>query len=350
MRITHSNTLVNGPHRAGLAGAGLVGAGLVSEGRVGKGLAGAGLVGGGLVIGLVNNMPPAALRAAEQQFRALVAAAPGAPVRLRVFVDRAAHPCPSEAHEDLDALWNAQLDGLIVTGTEPRARAMTGEPLWPGLAAIADWACENTLSTIWSCMAAHAAAYRLDGVERVRLPEKLWGVFACARASDHPLVADASARWPVPHSRRNALDERDLIGAGYRILSRAPRVGADIFIKQARQSLFVMAQGHPEYGPDSLLREYRREVKRFLDGQRDHYPEMPEGYFDQAATARFTALRDAIATDPATAPLDLLSCGGGFAPVRDWSTHATRLYARWLSLLAGRKAETSRPSRVRVAA
>ena len=310
---------------------------------------------GGLVIGLVNNMAPAAMRATEGRFRQLLAAAPAGPaVRLRVFVDRAAHPCPSGEHEDLDALWDASLDGLIVTGTEPRALAMTDEPLWPRLAALTDWAGENTLSTLWSCMAAHAAVFRLDGLHRRRLPEKLWGVFDCAKASDHgrpghPLLSGAPPRWPVPHSRCNDLDEADLREAGYRILSRADRVGADLFVKQARDSLFVLAQGHLEYAPDSLLREYRREVKRFLAGQRADYPEMPEGYCDRETAGRLAAARDRISRDPAAAPRLLLEQAAAFTPARDWSTHATRLHSRWLSYLAARKAETTRARASRTA-
>ena len=43
------------------------------------------------------------------------------------------------------------------------------------------------------------------------------------------------------------------------MLSRSPVAGADLFIKQ-RKSLFVFLQGHPEYDPGSLLREYQRDA------------------------------------------------------------------------------------------
>ena len=44
------------------------------------------------------------------------------------------------------------------------------------------------ISTVWSCLAAHAAVLHLDGIERAPLPEKRIGVFDCdrlARASAH---------------------------------------------------------------------------------------------------------------------------------------------------------------------
>ena len=42
---------------------------------------------------------------------------------------------------------------------------------------------------------------------------------------------------------------------------------------------FVFFQGHPEYDSISLLKEYRREVDRFVAGIRGDYPPFPENYF-----------------------------------------------------------------------
>ena len=38
-------------------------------------------------------------------------------------------------------------------------------------------------------------------------------------------------------------------------------------------------QGHPEYDTISLLKEYKREVDRFVRGEREDYPPFPENYF-----------------------------------------------------------------------
>jgi len=56
-----------------------------------------------------------------------------------------------------------------------------------------------------------------------------------------------------------------------------------MFVKE-RKSLFLFFQGHPEYDADSLPREYRRDVGRFLRSERESYPGMPKGYFDEATT------------------------------------------------------------------
>src|SRR6267142_6998346 len=110
-------------------------------------------------IGLVNNMPDAALEATERQFTALIeAAATDIPVRLRFF--SVPHVPRSEREErhlgesylGLRDFWDSRLDALIVTGTEPRAPVLPDEPYWPALAELIEWAEQHTISTVWSCL------------------------------------------------------------------------------------------------------------------------------------------------------------------------------------------------------
>ena len=142
-----------------------------------------------------------------------------------------------------------------------------------------------------SCLAAHAAVYHLDGIGRQKFPEKLSGVFDCMRSGAHRILAAAPETWRIPHSRSNDLPAQALTAAGYQILSTSPVAGADMFIRQGK-SLFVFLQGHPEYDPDSLLREYHRDVSRFLRREREAYPQMPSGYFDAAAATALVAFRE----------------------------------------------------------
>jgi homoserine O-succinyltransferase len=187
---------------------------------------------------------------------------------------------------------------------------------------------------VWSCLAAHAAVLRLDGIDRQRLPGKLSGVFECARGADHPIAANAGFPWRMPHSRYNGLDEAALLAAGYRILSRSPSVGVDMFVKPGK-SLFLFVQGHPEYDPGALFREYRRDVGRFLAGVREGYPETPYGAFEAAGAAAFARFReravqhrsrDLLASFPAMPAAD-----GSQSP---WRDSAVCVYANWLEYLA----------------
>ncbi|WP_428490158.1 homoserine O-acetyltransferase/O-succinyltransferase family protein [Rhodopila sp.] len=287
-----------------------------------------------LVVGLINNMPPAARRATEQQFAELLKTASR---RLRVRVKLfAVETLLDDPDDTLAMLDQSGADAVIVTGAEPRASAITDEPLWPALGRLIDWAGERTISTIWSCMAAHAAVFRLDQISRRPLARKLSGVFTCVKASDHPLLADAPGCWPVPHSRQNTLDETELLGSGYTVLSQARSIGVDCFVKQARASLFVLLQGHPEYGPDSLLNEFRRDVRRFVLGQRACWPDVPEGYFDAEVVAELAGLRARLA--PGAEVQASVDAAITVAPRQVWRPAAVGLYAGWLSYLSEQKA------------
>ena len=177
-----------------------------------------------LTIGIVNNMPEAAFDATARQFDDLLRRAIRREDALdfRFFAppDRMGEgAAASIRHEPSNALWTATLDGLIVTGTEPQAARIADEPTLPFLARLFDWAEEARVPAVWSCLAAHAAVHRLDGIERRHRDAKLFGVFACDRAADHPLLAGLDGPWLVPHSRLNELPEDDLTACGYTVLT-----------------------------------------------------------------------------------------------------------------------------------
>jgi len=297
--------------------------------------------GGTLAIGLVNNMPDAALRSTERQFSELLERAAGQiPFMLRVFsfsdaprtTEAARHV--AEHHEPIERLWDSDLDGLIVTGTAPVAPLLEEEPCWPDLTRLVEWAERHTTSTIWSCLAAHVAVRHIDGVERQPLDAKLSGVFECAKLAEHPLLALVPSRWTTPHSRYNELPEAELLARGYRILSRSAVAGADIFTKRCG-SLFVFLQGHPEYDAGALGREYRRDVAEFLAGRRDVYPEMPAGYFTPQVASALAEFRDAAINGRDAGLFEyFLSLAEMTAP---WREAATGLYAAWLAQLAARR-------------
>jgi homoserine O-succinyltransferase/O-acetyltransferase len=297
-----------------------------------------------IVIGLVNNMPDSALRTTERQFQNLLSdAGDDRAIRLRYFSlpelprGEAARSHINAHYEDLSALWASRIDGLIVTGTEPRASVLTDEPYWTTLTKLIDWAEERTISTIWSCLAAHAAVLHMDGIERRRLAKKLSGVFDCEKVADHRITAGASAQWSVPHSRYNDLPEEMLVAQGYGVLSRSAETGADLFVKDG-DSLFVFIQGHPEYEQGTLLHEYRRDVGRYLAGERDSYPEMPCGYFDTHAVAaldsfREQALHNRDAILLSRFPTIILEG----RPSYRWREPAVRLYRNWIRVIEERK-------------
>ena len=101
-------------------------------------------------------------------------------------------------------------------------------------------------------------------------------------------MTEGLTRTIAPHSRYNTLAECDLDANGYLTLTRAPDAGADMFVKEG-ETLEVFWQSHPEYDHDTLAREYRRDMLRFLRGERPHAPMTPARYFDGEAQARIEA-------------------------------------------------------------
>ena len=294
-----------------------------------------------LVIGLVNNMPDAALKTTERQFRELLASAAGPrQISLQVFsfpeLPRSAEGrrYVAEHHQPIENLWRGDFDGLIVTGAAPVAASVEQEPCWPTLTRLVDWAERHTASTIWSCLAAHAAVRYIDGIERRPLGGKLSGVFDCAGVADHDLLGMMPVRWSAPHSRYNELPEAVLRARGYHVLSRSRAAGADIFVKRC-DSLFVFLQGHPEYDAGALGREYRRDVVNFLAGKSDDYPDMPANYFTAEIAGEMAAFRAVALRDRDAALFErfpVLPAMG--AP---WHGAAVGLYAGWLAQLAARR-------------
>lgn len=295
-----------------------------------------------LEIGLINNMPDATLAATERQFKDLIGQAADMPVRLHFFAlaeiargeGAARHICTHYA--DVETLLHGQLDGLIITGCEPKAASLQDEPYWPSLARIIDWAADNTRSTIFSCLAAHAAVLHLDGIKRVPVGQKHSGIFDCAVLTEDPLMKGLGPDLRVPHSRLNGLDAAALTASGYEILSASPRVGVDIFAKR-QKSHFVFLQGHPEYDSESLLREYRRDVTRFLRGERPNFPAVPEDYFDPLVEKHLVAFAERTIDGKSRHPhRELASLLDDVHPEKTWRVSAAGLYRNWLRALTAR--------------
>ncbi len=299
-------------------------------------------------IALANNMPDLALRDTELQFFELLdSASEDLLVRLKLF--SLPHIPRSEAtqlrlgalyHGSKD-LWNSRFDALIVTGMEPRHADLRQEAYWPAMAEILDWAEENTISTVLSCLAAHAGVLHSDGIVRSPLRDKQFGVFELRKLSEHALTSRTENTLRFPHSRWNDVRPGALAWNGYSILTQSADGAVDLFVKKTRKSLFVHFQGHPEYGTHTLLKEYRRDIRRFLKGERPSYPSLPRGYFDAASTKLLADFRrDALANCSAELMANFPEVVVSGNLQNTWSSSATRIYGNWLQYVLSKKTET----------
>ena len=139
-----------------------------------------------------------------------------------------------------------------------------------------DWAEANTRSTIWSCLAAHAAVLHLDGIERQRLDAKCSGIFDCAKVGERLADEERLARRSrYAHSRFNALRKSDLTARGYQRADRIHR-GRRRYLRQAAAQPF-----HLLSGPSGIRCACRCSGNICATspgssaGQRDGYPAFP---------------------------------------------------------------------------
>lgn len=243
-----------------------------------------------LHIGLLNMMPDTAFRLTEQQFMRLVGSCNQL---VQLFVHPfsvSGLPRSQETQNYIDAYYTGfhklqedGLDALIITGANVSNPTLEEEPFWPQLKEVISWAMTNVTSVLCSCLATHALVKHLYNIDRQRLPLKRWGVYRHRiTQAKHPLLRNVKTRFDVPHSRYNAVTSDQIEAAGLTVLVESVEGDFHMAVSPDRFRI-VYFQGHPEYYTNSLLKEYKREVKRFLGGEREDYPPNPEHYFNADA-------------------------------------------------------------------
>src|SRR5207302_6950537 len=93
-------------------------------------------------------------------------------------------------YRDSNAVMDARLDGIIVTGMEPCAHDLRAEPYWSAFTDLFDWIAREGPPAVFSCLASHAAVLHFDGIERRHLEQKCFGMFEHRALNEHPLGHD----------------------------------------------------------------------------------------------------------------------------------------------------------------
>lgn len=298
-------------------------------------------------VALVNSMPDGAFVDTEHQFRdaTMGVGGPGS-VNLSLYTMPGltrSEAVAAEIHSrysGLEELWETSPDAVIITGTEPVQAKLQYEPYWPHLSQLLQWAAASVPTTLLSCLAAHASLLIFDGIERRPLPAKCSGVLeGKVVPGSGPLAADLGAVVSVPHSRVNDIPEAALRDAGYVVvIGEGPGApGWSVATRTQDQSTFVLCQGHLEYSTESLLREYRRDIRRFLLGRGAvGYPVIPSGYLSDEMTQLLEEFASE-ATEPSGAdPMELYK-RFPYAEVsadlaNSWAESSATFFRNWLQL------------------
>ena len=265
-----------------------------------------------LHVGILNMMPDAALQATERQFIRLISSCNRI---VQFYVHLFSLPELDRGDETRDyiaryystfeQLREEGLDALIITGANVASPHLNEQPFWEPLTAVVEWAEQNVTSILCSCLATHALVEHFHGIKREPLSAKRWGVYrhrlihrqvdggGRQTAPDHPLLRDINTRFDAPHSRHNDVSKAQLEAAGVTVLAEGEEGGVHLAVSQD-QIRVVYFQGHPEYDVNSLLKEYKREVRRFARREIDAPPPHPENYFGPQAEALVSAFTEAV--------------------------------------------------------
>ena len=254
-----------------------------------------------LHIGLLNMMPDTALEATERQFFRLVGESnqiaqfyvhPFSLKELERGPEALAHI--KQYYKTFEQIKEEGLDALIITGANVTSPELSEQLFWDPLIKIINWAYENVTSTLCSCLATHAVLQFRYQQKRKPMPAKRWGVYSHKVVNQyHPLTSGVNTRFDVPHSRFNDISRQQFEAAKLKILVESEVAGVHLATSEDGFRI-VFFQGHPEYDAISLLKEYKREVGRYIRGEINDYPPMPENYFSLQSTAILEEYRDLI--------------------------------------------------------
>jgi homoserine O-succinyltransferase len=281
-------------------------------------------------------MPDPAFEETFRQFAGLIKAAePAVEPEVRCYRIRSvAHSdqvleSASARYDDIESLYDDPPQALIITGCEPRCSDITREAYWDDLARLLRWAQAVVPSVALSCLASHAAVLALDGIRRVPLAAKQSGVYVQAVNARHFLSPGLGAQAVLPHSRLNDVPARALRTNGYRLLVSSASTGWSVATRERDGRVMVLLQGHPEYAPTTLLREYRRDVRRFLDGTYAKHPAVPVDYLDEAGVEILDEYRARCTQSPTASTEDFPYEQAAKHIDARWNETSQQLFVNW---------------------
>ena len=202
-------------------------------------------------------------------------------------------------YKTFDEISDRDFDGMIVTGAPVEHLPFEEVEYWPELCRILEWSKTHVHSTLHICWGAQAGLYYHYGIAKYPLPEKLFGIFPHRVEYKNPiLLRGFDDVFYAPHSRHTTIRREDVEQVKeLKIIASSEEAGIyAVFTAGGRQ---IFLTGHPEYDPDTLKREYLRDLGKGLPIA------VPKNYFPQ--------------DDPTQPPL-----------VR-WRAHAHLLFSNWLN-------------------
>jgi homoserine O-succinyltransferase len=202
-------------------------------------------------------------------------------------------------YRSFDDLRREKFDGMIITGAPVESLPFEEVTYWDEMKDIMDWARTHVMSTMYICWAAQAGLYYHYGIPKYPLEKKLFGIFR--QQTLHrplPIFRGFDDEFFMPHSRHATISRDDVVNnKNLTLIAEGEESGVSMVMAREGREFFIT--GHLEYAPDTLDKEYRRDL-----GKRDDV-EMPQNYY-----------RDNDARK---------------SPMVTWRAHANLLFSNWIN-------------------
>lgn len=286
-------------------------------------------------IAILNMMPDAALKATDQQFsRLLVGAELSSFTFPEIQRSEKAAAYIKENYLSENEVRELKPDAMVITGANVSDPNLETQAFWNPLIKTMDWAKDNTRSTLCSCLASHAVMEFRFNHKRRPLTKKIWGVYDHRTIMpEHPLAAELPVLVPVPQSRHNEVTAGQFQDAGMDII--LIHTHARVHLAANRDNSLVLMQGHSEYDGVSLLKEYKREVRLFVEGARNDFPPLPDNIVDNTGME--------FLLDHGKAVVEAVAAGGAVPEFPEseaeshlhesWKPAAEQVFANWLGII-----------------
>lgn len=180
----------------------------------------------------------------------------------------------SSFYTTFEKIKNQKYDGMIITGAPVENYDFTAVDYWPELCQIMEWTKTHVHSTLHVCWGAQAGLFYHYGIPKYSLPQKLFGVFPHkALKKQSPLFRGFDDVFYVPHSRHTENHEEDIRKIP-ELEMLAVSEEAGVFAVKSEDNRRFFITGHPEYDPDTLAREYFRDLDKGLpiDVPKHYFP------------------------------------------------------------------------------
>ena len=167
-------------------------------------------------------------------------------------------------YKAFDELRPQKFDGMIITGAPVENYAFEDVTYWEEISEIFAWSRSHVTSTLYICWAAQAGLYYHYGVQKYGLDKKLFGVFSQHILVDAlPIFRGFDDVFYMPHSRHTELRREDILAnPALTLLAEGEESGVSMVMAREGREFFIT--GHLEYAPDTLDKEYHRDL-----GKRD---------------------------------------------------------------------------------